>query len=77
MRPFNFETFATTAYVYASQDLIEAAAVTIIISYISWASVLIFFSSKYILSHKNNIIIKCLKHFFEIKKGHFVASKKK
>ena len=27
MRPFNFETFATTAYIYASQDLIEAAAV--------------------------------------------------
>jgi iron(III) transport system permease protein len=27
MRPFNFETFATTAYIYASQDLLEAAAV--------------------------------------------------
>ena len=26
MRPFNFETFATTAYIYASQDLLEAAA---------------------------------------------------
>jgi len=27
MRPFNFETFATQAYIYASQDLLEAAAV--------------------------------------------------
>ena len=27
MRTFNFETFATTAYIYASQDLLEAAAV--------------------------------------------------
>ena len=26
MRPFNFETFATTAYIFASQDLLEAAA---------------------------------------------------
>ena len=26
MRPFNFETFATKAYIYASQDLLEAAA---------------------------------------------------
>ena len=26
MRPFNFDTFATKAYVYASQDLLEAAA---------------------------------------------------
>ena len=26
LRPFNFETFATQAYVYASQDLLEAAA---------------------------------------------------
>ena len=26
MRPFNFETFATSAYIYASQDLLEAAA---------------------------------------------------
>ena len=26
MRPFNFETFATQAYIYASQDLLEAAA---------------------------------------------------
>ena len=27
LRPFNFETFATTAYIFASQDLLEAAAV--------------------------------------------------
>ena len=26
LRPFNFETFATKAYAYASQDLLEAAA---------------------------------------------------
>ena len=26
MRPFNFETFATTSYIFASQDLLEAAA---------------------------------------------------
>ena len=27
LRPFNFETFATKAYAYASQDLLEAAAI--------------------------------------------------
>ena len=27
LRPFNFETFATTAYISASEDLLEAAAV--------------------------------------------------
>ena len=26
LRPFNFETFATTAYISASEDLLEAAA---------------------------------------------------
>ena len=26
LRPFNFETFATQAYIYASQDLLEATA---------------------------------------------------
>ena len=52
LRPFNFETFATQAYVYASQDLIEAAALPSLFL-ISWATVLILFSSKYILSRKN------------------------
>ena len=52
LRPFNFETFATQAYVYASQDLIEAAALPSLFL-IGWASILILFSSKYILSQKN------------------------
>ena len=52
LRPFNFETFATQAYVYASQDLLEAAALPSLFL-ISWASILILFSSKYILSQKN------------------------
>ena len=52
LRHFNFETFATQAYVYASQDLIEAAALPSLFL-ISWATVLILFSSKYILSRKN------------------------
>ena len=52
LRPFNFETFATQAYVYASQDLLEAAALPSLFL-ISWATILIIFSSKYILSQKN------------------------
>ena len=52
LRPFNFETFATQAYVYASQDLMEAAAFPSLFL-ISWATILILFSSKYILSQKN------------------------
>ena len=52
LRPFNFETFATQAYVYASQDLLEAAALPSLFL-ISWATILILFSSKYILSPKN------------------------
>ncbi len=52
LRPFNFETFATQAYVYASQDLIEAAALPSLFL-IGWATILILFSSKYILSPKN------------------------
>ena len=52
LRPFNFETFATQAYVYASQDLLEAAALPSLFL-ISWATILIIFSSKYILSRKN------------------------
>ena len=52
LRPFNFETFATQAYIYASQDLLEAAALPSLFL-IFWSTVLILFSSKYILSKKN------------------------
>jgi len=49
LRPFNFETFATTAYIYASQDLLEAAAAPSLFLILT-ASVFILFISKYILS---------------------------
>ena len=52
LRPFNFETFATQAYVYATQDLIEAAALPSLFL-IGWSAIFIIFSSKYILSMKN------------------------
>ncbi len=52
LRPFNFETFATQAYIFASQDLLEAAALPSLLL-IFWASILILLSSKYILSKKN------------------------
>ncbi len=52
LRPFNFETFATQAYVYASQDLLEAAALPSLFL-IFWSTLLILLSSKYILSKKN------------------------
>ena len=48
MRPFNFETFATTAYIFASQDLLEAAAAPSLFL-ILIASVFILLTSKYIL----------------------------
>jgi iron(III) transport system permease protein len=48
MRPFNFETFATTAYIYASQDLLEAAAAPSLFLIII-ASFFIFITSRYIL----------------------------
>ncbi len=48
MRPFNFETFATTAYVYASQDLLEAAAIPSLFL-VAIASVFILVTSRYIL----------------------------
>ena len=51
LRPFNFDTFATKAYGYASQDLLEAAALPSLLL-IFWAGLLIFFTSKYILSEK-------------------------
>ena len=48
MRPFNFETFATKAYIYASQDLLEAAAAPSLFLIII-ASFFILITSKYIL----------------------------
>ena len=51
LRPFNFDTFATKAYGYASQDLLEAAALPSLFL-IFWAGLLIFFTSKHILSEK-------------------------
>ncbi len=52
LRPFNFETFATTAYISASEDLLEAAAVPSLFL-ISIASLFIIISSKYILRENN------------------------
>ncbi len=48
LRPFNFETFATTAYISASEDLLEAAAVPSLFL-ILIASVFIIVTSKFIL----------------------------
>jgi iron(III) transport system permease protein len=48
MRPFNFETFATIAYIYASQDLLEAAAAPSLFLIII-SSFFILFTSRYIL----------------------------
>ena len=49
LRPFNFDTFATVAYVFASQDLLEAAAVpSLFLIFI--ASSFILITSKYILN---------------------------
>ena len=52
LRPFNFETFATTAYISASEDLLEAAAVPSLFL-ILIATLFIIVSSKYILKDKN------------------------
>ena len=51
LRPFNFETFATTAYISASEDLLEAAAVPSLFL-ILIAAIFIMFTSKYILREK-------------------------
>ena len=48
LRPFNFETFATTAYISASEDLLEAAAVPSLFLIII-AALFIMITSKYIL----------------------------
>ena len=52
LRPFNFETFATTAYISASEDLLEAAAVPSLFL-ILIASFFIIITSKYILKVTN------------------------
>ncbi len=51
LRPFNFETFATTAYISASEDLLEAAAVPSLFL-ILFAAIFIMLTSKYILREK-------------------------
>ena len=51
LRPFNFETFATTAYISASEDLLEAAAVPSLFL-ILIATLFIMLTSKYILREK-------------------------
>ena len=51
LRPFNFETFATTAYISASEDLLEVAAVPSLFL-ILIATIFIMFTSKYILREK-------------------------
>ena len=53
LRPFNFETFATTAYISASEDLLEAAAVPSLFL-ILIASIFIIIASKYILRDTND-----------------------
>ncbi len=53
LRPFNFETFATTAYISASEDLLEAAAAPALFL-ILIASFFIIISSKYILRDLND-----------------------
>ena len=52
LRPFNFETFATTAYISASEDLLEAAAVPSLCLIII-ASFFILLTSNYILRDKD------------------------
>ena len=52
LRPFNFETFATTAYISASEDMLEAAAVPSLFL-ILIAAFFITISSKYILRENN------------------------
>jgi len=52
LRPFNFETFATTAYISASEDLLEAAAAPSLFL-ILIATSFIIVTSKYILRDNN------------------------
>ena len=53
LRPFNFETFATTAYISASEDLLESAAVPSLFL-ILIAAFFITITSKYILKENND-----------------------
>ena len=53
LRHFNFETFATTAYISASEDLLEAAAVPSLFL-ILIATFFIIVTSKYILRDNND-----------------------
>ena len=53
LRPFNFETFATTAYISASEDLLEAAAVPSLFLIVI-AAIFIMITSKYILRDTND-----------------------
>ena len=53
LRPFNFETFATTAYISASEDMLEAAAVPSLFL-ILIAAFFITITSNYILKEKSN-----------------------
>ena len=52
LRPFNFETLATTAYISASEDMLEAAAVPSLFL-ILIAAFFITITSKYILKENN------------------------
>ena len=51
LRPYNFDTFSTKAYNFASQDLIEAAAAPSI-CLILWTTILLMMSIKFFLSDK-------------------------
>jgi iron(III) transport system permease protein len=52
LRPFNFETFATTAFISASEDMLEAAAAPSLFL-ILIAAIFIMITSKYILRENN------------------------
>ena len=54
LRPFNFDTFSSKAYQFASQDLIEAASVPCLFV-IFWASLLILISHKYFFDVQNKL----------------------
>jgi len=54
LRPFNFDTFSSKAYQFASQDLIEAASVPSLFI-IFWASLLILISHKYFFDVQNKL----------------------
>ncbi len=51
LRPFNFETFSTKAYNFASQDLIEAASIPSMFL-IFWTSIFILISLNYFLDSR-------------------------